>query len=302
MSETSPLARLDLFVGEATDTQCRVYARVEAATGKLSGSIIGPECAYAQTLSASVDFIDRGPGKTLLAEAMVPDPCFWSPELPHLYSIDMQLHADGRNAGKVRRLFGMRRMGTRGRNLIFERERWVLRGISQAGLAQEPTYQWHQAVAAMLVDSPSDDLCEEASRVGVLLVATLTAAKNSLADELRRLSRWPAVGIVAFRRDPGDLPLRSLAPNVLIGEWFDQGAPVVPASWASVALCRVGDAKTFGDNARDCRVPIIAIRSQKCLTDIVAARAQIDQFQADLAPGGDYAGYAIDVEGPGFEG
>lgn len=297
MADFSTLPSLDLFVGEATDAQCRVYARVENATGKLSGTITGPQCAYAQTLSASVDFNDRGPGKTLLAEAIVPDPCFWSPDLPHLYTVEMQLESDGQTLGQSRRLFGMRRLGARGRSLIFERERWVLRGVSYSGLTAEPIYQWHQAVAAMLVVNPSDELCEEASRVGVLLVATVTAANRSLPDELRRLSRWPAVAVIALEQPPSDLPLRSLAPNVLLGQWFSAGEQVLPAPWANIALCRFESVAAFGRDSRDCRLPLIAVRSLPDIPSVGIAREHCDLLQADLAAVGDYAGYAIDVEG-----
>ena len=93
-----PLASLRLFVGAATPAECRVYAEVdgwpkkvsdtfsESGSGMtLSGRITGPYCPYAQTLSATHTFVDRGPGRTLLAEARVTEACFWTPEFPYLY-------------------------------------------------------------------------------------------------------------------------------------------------------------------------------------------------------------------------
>ena len=86
---TAPARQLELFFGDASDAVARVYARLpcdETTTGsQLTGELIGPECRFAQTLSARIPFQDRGPGESLLAEAVVPDPCFWTPELPMLY-------------------------------------------------------------------------------------------------------------------------------------------------------------------------------------------------------------------------
>ena len=48
-------------------------------------------------------FVDRGPGASLLAEAIVPEPCFWTPEMPHLYQAEVQLRRGGRRAGPRRR-------------------------------------------------------------------------------------------------------------------------------------------------------------------------------------------------------
>src|SRR6516225_4867325 len=78
-----------LFFGEANEAEARVYARLPSAVPldgyQLTGRLIGPECCFAKTLPATIPFVDRGPGNGLLTEAIVPDPCFWTPELPFLY-------------------------------------------------------------------------------------------------------------------------------------------------------------------------------------------------------------------------
>jgi hypothetical protein len=40
-------------------------------------------------LPAEVKFNDLGPRQTGLSEAVVPDPCMWSVELPQLYQVDV---------------------------------------------------------------------------------------------------------------------------------------------------------------------------------------------------------------------
>src|SRR3954471_17984228 len=89
---------LELFFGDANPAETRVYAR--CATGSLkagqqrpqiTGILTGPFCEYAQTLAATIPFVDAGPGKSSLAQAIVPDPCFWTPELPYLYRAHLEL-------------------------------------------------------------------------------------------------------------------------------------------------------------------------------------------------------------------
>ncbi len=109
-SDTAPSAtapdgwaeKLELIVGHVTAGESRLYARLDgldpAAGWHLSGSIHGPECRFAQTLPATYKFHDRGPGPTLLAEAFVPDPCFWSPALPQVYRATIELRRADRAA------------------------------------------------------------------------------------------------------------------------------------------------------------------------------------------------------------
>ena len=62
---------------------------------QLTGTLAGPSCLYAKTLQATFSLVDRGPGESLLAEAIVPEPCFWTPEMPQLYQADVQLRRRG---------------------------------------------------------------------------------------------------------------------------------------------------------------------------------------------------------------
>jgi hypothetical protein len=114
------LSRVELFFGEATDTQCRIYARAPRDTSvddlRLMGTISGPQSMYAQTLPATFSFSDRGPGPTLLAEVILPDPCFWTPETPQLYQVNIELHRAGDVVVSERRMFGIRRLGVQGDN------------------------------------------------------------------------------------------------------------------------------------------------------------------------------------------
>jgi Glycosyl hydrolases family 2 len=89
----------ELAVGEVTAMEARVFvgyrpAAEHGALGQepifLRGTLRGPYCEKARTLPAEFPFQDLSPARPLTAEAVVPDPCLWSPDLPHLYRADVE--------------------------------------------------------------------------------------------------------------------------------------------------------------------------------------------------------------------
>src|SRR5258707_3368942 len=92
----------EIFFGDANHAEARIYARLaidkRMLDCRLTGRVIGPACEYAHTLSATIPLVSKRPANVdsqnapaLLAEAIVPDPCFWSTELPFLYEVRFEL-------------------------------------------------------------------------------------------------------------------------------------------------------------------------------------------------------------------
>ena len=285
--------RLDIFFGAASPAMCRVYARVERPERddglQLSGTLSGPTCTYAQTLPATFSFVDRGRGQSLLAEAVVPEPCFWTPEMPHLYRAEVQLRQAGKVLAHVERTFGIRPLGASGRKLLYAGKAWVLRGVSADGPPRVDLAHWHDAQTALLARNPDDSLCETASRVGVLVAADLAAPE---VGEMRRLSRWPAVGVISW---PGSQSpdVRGLGHNAILAQRFGPGESLVPAPWAGAAICDVTRTEALPDRFADCPIPLIAIRPAGKVESVAAGRRQCDRLQRDLAPQGQFAGYIV---------
>jgi Glycosyl hydrolases family 2 len=108
---------IEIFVGDVNDVEARVFARFkgvdsELAPGEpvfLKGTLRGPYCETARTLPADMTFRDLGPTQTGLAEAIVPDPCVWSTELPHLYEVDVEARQDDRLVARYQGMIGLRR-------------------------------------------------------------------------------------------------------------------------------------------------------------------------------------------------
>lgn len=76
-------------VGEVSDLEARVIVRFADDDVQLSGSLRGPYCKNAHTLPAEYPLV-RLAGQQSEAVAIVTDPCAWSPELPHLYRVEVE--------------------------------------------------------------------------------------------------------------------------------------------------------------------------------------------------------------------
>lgn len=301
------LDRLVVFHGEASTTLVRVYARLpvnELTEGcELTGRVVGPRCRWAQTLAATSTLVAR-PGvasdDALLAEAVVPDPCFWSDELPMLYDVDVELRRGGATIAAARRTVGFRGVGRRGRSLFRQGKRWVPRAMdiaSVAAEAREDLAAWREAAAVMFVSRPSDAVCQAASETGVWLLAGVEGDGDALIAELARIGRHASVFLAVLPCGvKATAAMRMAAPNLLIaqriqasraGESFD----VSPN--ADCVFVDVDDEEAFAAAVRGCALPLIAHRPLTAAEPLVAARRGCDVLQRDLATVGDYAGYVV---------
>jgi hypothetical protein len=87
--------QIEIAVGEINDVEAHVIARfVDESTNQsdsletvtLNGSIRGPYCEGNRTLPAEFSFRQIADS---VAEAIIPDPCQWSRELPHVYHVNI---------------------------------------------------------------------------------------------------------------------------------------------------------------------------------------------------------------------
>ena len=290
-----------------------MYAEVDAGPKKvsdtfsLSGRITGPFCPYAQTLSATHEFVDRGPGRTLLAEARVTEACFWTPEFPYLYEVEIKLQTGGEVVATARRMFGMRWFAAEGRTLLCERQPWPLGAARVERLDADDLDAFHDSNVAVMLRSPDDAVCVAASRVGVLLVAEVDARGEQLTLELRRLAQWPAVVMVALKSDAEVTPAaRRATGNLLlvqdaVVESFEQPELIKVAPWAQAALVGRKNQKPLPCPALSRGVPVIVAIRGSAASNARDVRVAIDrthaEFVADSAESDVdlLAGYVIDL-------
>lgn len=114
------LGTIEISISDVNDVQALVYARYvgnadasQVAEGQapvtLYGTMRGPYCELAHTLSAEFAFRDLGPRQKGVAEAIVIDPCTWSHELPHVYQVDVEARQGGQVIAEYHGKLGLRR-------------------------------------------------------------------------------------------------------------------------------------------------------------------------------------------------
>lgn len=291
------LRQVEVFFGAVSPAEAHVYARLdapaEAAALRITGQLRGPLCSKATTLPATVSFQTRSGIDALLAEAIVPDPCYWTPELPHVYQVRVELHRGAELVQVAERVLGIRPLGVHGSRLALAGKGWVLRGLWGEGLTTEGWFAAEDPTAAVIVSRPDDALCAEASRRGLWLVAVVEGIEGAadVTAELARLARWPAVALaIVAAAGPLEFDVRRRARNLLLGQLVDDAA-AEPASWADVLVARGAAPDTLAALAAGRDRPVVAWRPESAGPDFAAARAAIDRLQRDLAGRSDFAGY-----------
>ncbi|HVX15497.1 MAG TPA: hypothetical protein VHC22_30190 [Pirellulales bacterium] len=295
---------MEIFFGDANNAEARVYARLDEAglpSGcSLAGRVVGPTCEYSRTLSAAIPFTERrtpsieGSRGTSprLAEAIVPDPCFWSQELPFLYLAEIELRCGGERLAAVERQFGIRPLGARKRQIVWEARPWVLRAAETRELPMRPLSDWRAADLALISENPGDDLCREASRLGTVLIADVTVESDQVVDELRRLARWPAVVVaIVDSAQTVNAKARVVARNLLLAERLAGNS--LPSPWADLVVCPGSSDEQITALGRQIAVPVAVERAAGWCDELADARRHCDLLQRDLAGHGDFAGYLV---------
>ncbi len=290
------LESVQLFWGDAHTAEARVYAQLPRDglpdDVTLRGRVVGPTCAHAHSLTAVSQLVDRGPGDTLLCEAIVSDPCFWTPELPYLYRVEIELVVAGESVERTERRLGIRPLGRRGKRLIYDSRPWVARGVDRDHVAQGELTAWREHEAVVVCVSADDTLLRQADEQGYLLAVRLNEPCQ-LAEPIARLARHPAVGFVVLDScAPLDVAMRRAARNLLFVERLAESA-AVPQPWADVVLIERDDPAEIIERAADFRLPVIAGRLNHDPRPFVEARRGCDRLQAELAGHGEFAGYWV---------
>ncbi len=165
MAHATPRPNLDqlvLFHGELNAHEAHVYLRLDVGepvgAPRLRGHIHGPLNLLTRTLPATIPFHDRGPGPSLLAGSIVPDPCCWRPGEPYLYDVQAQLVIHHDVVAEASFVFGMRMCGVQAGQLLMEARRWTLLGAAEQRVKNSDLSAWREASLVRLVRNPTEDL------------------------------------------------------------------------------------------------------------------------------------------------
>jgi len=234
-----------------------------------------------------------------LVEAVVPDPCFWSPLEPYLYDARIEVSQRGESLGVVRRSIGLRRLGVNGRRLMLDRKNWAARIISRGGATDEELTLCREIGATLHVDRPDDRLCDAASRIGVFLVAKVSGDEPEIRRELLRLARYAAVAIAVVESDrPLSHDLAQVCPNIVLA--FPTRGEVLSSwhvpDWAKLMVVEDCDADRITARATACTQPVIACRPSTIAggeATVESLRVECDVLQRDLAGRCEPVGYWV---------
>ena len=289
---------LDVFYGDLTTARAFVYARLprpaDDAGLSLTGQVRGPRCKLAQTLPVTSALVDLGPGQTLLARAVVPDPVFWLPDLPAIYDVSVNLLRGAEIIATAHRQIGLRSLGVRGRDLVLNGKRWVLRGVSTGSTNASSPQEWHKFQAAFVSDDLRLDDLTIASENGALAMIYVAEPGGPLLPRMRRLAQFPAAAIAVLDQAlPHDFRKSEIAPNLLIAQLIVPECRWPRQPWADLLVVGVNDAEVFAETLTFGEIPIIATRFGRPPDDLTTARMACDALQRDLAPLGQFAGYVV---------
>lgn len=289
------LDHLDVFYGELTPARATVYARLEGLenTAKLTlgGFVRGPRCIYSKTLPATFRLQDAGPGPSLLAKSLIPDPSYWSPDTPHIYDVSVELrNGDDILASEVRQI-GFKPLGISGRFFTWEGKPWVLRGVGSHHFTQNlDVLNWREQSAVIVGNALGNELLSKASEYGVIC-CSLINDQLSACSEFRRLAKYPSVALTALFRQYKGIAAAE-APNLICSE------AIVPR----MQYCRLPgprinyvlfDSDADENAMKALESPALIDRSISTPKSFIEARAACDKLQADLAPIGQFAGYIV---------
>jgi hypothetical protein len=268
--------QLEIFTHRATESEVLVELGDLPGIEVRSFQLCGPHCERAHTLPAT---FQADPGGTLL----VTDPCYWTPQLPFLYDVELSLQlADGTTA-TWNHTVGLRRWEIDGRNLFRERRRIVLRAAAVADFDVADLSAAVDAEMALVIRDPSEAFLQRASELGVPIVAD----QRGLSPDLVSYTWQPSVALVLL--DTATTKPHAIKTTSVAHPACDFAAN----TWPDAITIELSNSERPPAWAATCEKPVIAIRRQGAYAELAEARQACDRLQADLAPQFNLAGYFV---------
>ncbi len=288
--------QLTLQPGHSVDSEARIYVcgPKDRTIESVQGSLRGPQCEFARTLAAEhpVQRLSGQPEQEHMAQVLITDPCYWTPQLPFRYELNLELQEAGGKIKTKTHQIGLRRWGTNGKHLWLESKRTVLRGAGVDLAHFEETDAVRQDQTALLVSIPPNGLCDMANRLGLPLVIDMCHSGASLDADLRRLTWNPAALIALLRPEQMQSTYQSsmLLAQCIAASTTKSEATSVECDLYALEL-NPGELPPLW--LATCQKPVLAIRRGTSYSDLLAGRMYSDRLQRELAPQFDFSGYFV---------
>jgi hypothetical protein len=291
------LTELDVFYGELTVNRASVYARLprpaEDEGLRLTGHVVGPRCFNTRTLPTTTHLFDLGAGPTLLSRALVVDPSYWSPDVPSIYDVTIELRRGAKVLVTARREIGFKPLGVRSRSFVLQGKHWVLRGVCASSTKVLLPREWH-AVSAAFVTHEMDARLAEASQRGAMSLVELSGEAEEIISRLRILAMFPAAIMAVIRGHlPRQFAIKGIAPNLMLAQPLDPIREFMLQPWANAIWAESGEPAVLKELQTLSDLPIVAVRRLQSPHPVEQARVACDKLQRDLATTGQFAGYVV---------
>ena len=284
--------QISLIVADRTENHARILLSVREGSGiaEITGTVRGPYSEFAKTLTA--DFPLK-PTATVTVEALIVEPCYWTPHMPFWYDFRLQLRlSDGTQREEIHRA-GIRRLFCEGRNIRLESKRIVLRGLRHNSPTEDDLRLARKCETALLVNDPTPEFFLAANRLGVPLVVDLSEHQSIETKVFHRLDWSPAVMLVLMNLEQ----LTSSAIDFVrtrqcfVAAYVD-GEIQQPNIKCDAFAVQLTSGERPPEWLAHCNKPVIVIRKDTA-SEIASARTSCDRLQAELAPEFDLAGYFV---------
>ena len=225
---------------------------------RLEGSVIGPLCEYAVTLSSRVALrpweepVGLGPKRTrLTATARILEPCFWEPQHPFCYEISLELRSEDRLLDMRRIIAGIRHLAIQAKELFLNGQEFFLDGVRHAETATVAELEaWHEAGCGALLADASSGLCERTDRWGPMVLHLLAPKQTDARDQVLRLRNHPSLlmwvvppGISAGYSHGFLASIRAQDPSRPIGQLVPVNQPTSVANQVDVLFLSASHAE-----------------------------------------------------------
>lgn len=248
---------MDIYSLSRTVTQANIKF-VDGRAGVVRGSVRGPFCRFSRTLPTTHQITD--------GDAVIVDPCYWTPSMPFRYEITLQVDGVDGITRDPTFLWGMRWCVPHKQDLRLNGKRFVVRAIQPKHLEFDLSLL-RELSCALMIDSPSDELCESASDLGVVIIDSSTESANLVREMNRHASVHFACTTTSTRSD-------------VLSASYDAH------SNSHIIVATEGNEMESGDRPT-------FVQRQIASGDITDMRRACDSLQRDLAKFGQFAGYVI---------
>lgn len=260
-----------------------------------SGKLHGPHCKYSRTLPSTISLPECvcKPDSSELTQQKVTDPCYWTPQMPFLYNLELEIVFQNGDKASLSETIGFRRWETCKKNLLLERKRTVLRGVWVRDEAEVDLAAAHEAELAVAVHDPSKQFLQQASELGVMVIADLRIEDQQLTQRLLSLTWQPSVAMVLPNDAISYVPHAQMMASYSYPAHKLSPEKVNSDLQFSVWTVDIGSDEKMPTHLQAVEMPMLALRRGVEFSDWHEARAACDRLQADLAPEFDLAGYFV---------